>query len=85
MLRTKCKYEVQSLFALQIAPNNKKKTKLRQRDDSDGDDDSLELFLLDVAAPVVVQDGKDLLDVLGALVGEATHLEELLGAEAVWC
>lgn len=46
-------------------------------------DDSLELFLLNVAAAVVVQDGKDLLDILGALLGEATHLEELLGAEAV--
>lgn len=47
------------------------------------DDDSLELFLLDVAAVVIVQDGEDLLDVLGALLGEATHLEELLGAETV--
>lgn len=55
-------------------------------DDVDGDDDdSLELLLLDVAVVVSVHNGEDLLDVLGALLGEATHLEELLGAEAVWC
>lgn len=62
----------------------KNKKKLGQNDDGDDDDDSLELLLLDVATVVVVQDDEDLLDVLGALLGEATHLEELLGAEGVW-
>lgn len=46
---------------------------------------SLELFFLDVATAIVVQDAKDLLHFLGALVGEATYLEELLGAEGVRC
>lgn len=64
-------------------PNEEKK--LGQSNNADEDDDSLELLLLDVAAAVVVEDGEDCLDVLGALLGEATHLEELLGAEAVWC
>lgn len=52
---------------------------------ADDDKDSLELFFLNVAAAIIVQDGEDLLDILGALLGEATHLEEPLGAEAVWC
>lgn len=58
-----------------------------QSDDGDDDDndDSLQLLLLDEAAVVVVQDGEDLLDVLGALFGEAALLEERLGAEAVLC
>lgn len=46
---------------------------------------SLEFFLLDETAAIVVQDGKDLLHLLGALLDEATHLEELLRAEGVWC
>lgn len=46
---------------------------------------SLELFLLDKTAAIVVQDGEGLLHILGALLGEATSLEELLGAEGVWC
>lgn len=46
---------------------------------------SLELFLLDITAAIVVQDGENLLHVLGGLLGKATHLEELLGAEAIWC
>lgn len=54
-------------------------------DGDDDDDDSLQLLLLDEAAVVVVQDGEDLLDVLGALFGEAALLEERLGAEAVLC
>lgn len=45
---------------------------------------SLELFLLNKTAGIVVQDPENLLHVLGALLGEATQLEELLGAEGVW-
>lgn len=46
---------------------------------------SLELLFLDVATAIIIQDAKDLLHFLGALVGEATSLEELLGAEGVRC
>lgn len=46
---------------------------------------SLELFFLDEATAIVVQDAKDLLHFLGALLGEATRLEERLGAEGVRC
>lgn len=46
---------------------------------------SLEFLFLDVATVIIIQDAKDLLHFLGALVGEATSLEELLGAEGVRC
>lgn len=46
---------------------------------------SLELLFLNVATAIVVQDAKDLLHFLGALLGEATRLEELLRAEGVRC
>lgn len=46
---------------------------------------SLELFLLNEATAIVVQDRENRLHVLGALLGKATHVEELLGAEGVWC
>lgn len=44
---------------------------------------SLKLFFFNKTTVIIVQDCKNLLYVLLALFGEATHLEERLGAESV--
>jgi len=44
---------------------------------------SLELFLLNKTTAIVVQDPENLLHILRALLGEATHLEKLFWAEGV--